>query len=50
MSISIQTNAVERINFDTEQPAPGDLDVRWIHGSISAKHLYSRLGCLLQQH
>ena len=38
MNSSLQTNAVESINFILDCPALGDLNVRWIHGSISAKH------------
>ncbi|MBD2069989.1 MBL fold metallo-hydrolase [Leptolyngbya sp. FACHB-671] len=38
MTASIQTNAVDRIDFATDQPVLGNLNVRWIHGSISAKH------------
>lgn len=26
------------INFTQSKPAPGSLDVKWIHGSVSAKH------------
>jgi glyoxylase-like metal-dependent hydrolase (beta-lactamase superfamily II) len=26
------------IDFNRDSPAPGSLDVRWIHGSVSAKH------------
>ncbi|MBD2058335.1 MBL fold metallo-hydrolase [Oculatella sp. FACHB-28] len=38
MTASIQTNAVDRIDFAIDQPVLGSLNVRWIHGSISAKH------------
>jgi hydroxyacylglutathione hydrolase len=38
MTTSIQTNTISHINFVMDEPAPGDLNVRWIHGSISAKH------------
>ena len=28
----------QSIHFELEYPAPGNLDVRWIHGSLSSKH------------
>jgi hydroxyacylglutathione hydrolase len=32
------TSHSQPIDFTAEHPQPGDLDVRWIHGSSSAKH------------
>lgn len=38
MPQSAQTSPQSLINFELAQPASGNLDVRWIHGSISPKH------------
>lgn len=35
---AITSTAVETINFNLSTAAPGSLDVKWIHGSVSAKH------------
>jgi glyoxylase-like metal-dependent hydrolase (beta-lactamase superfamily II) len=32
------SDASTLVNFNLDGPAPGSLDVRWIHGSISPKH------------
>jgi glyoxylase-like metal-dependent hydrolase (beta-lactamase superfamily II) len=32
------STSIEPISFDTSAAAPGSLDVKWIHGSVSPKH------------
>ena len=38
MTLSFQAAAPESIDFSIPQPELGDLNVRWIHGSVSPKH------------
>jgi len=32
------TKGIRAVDYTSEAPAPRELDVRWIHGSVSAKH------------
>lgn len=38
MTSSPPQSPIQSISFESNRPAPGSLDVKWIHGSISAKH------------